>query len=367
MASITVQGATRRYPGGVCALDGVDLAVGDGEFLVLVGPSGCGKSTLLRSLAGLERLDSGRVLIGDADVTSRPARDRDVAMVFQNYALYPQMSVGENLEFGLKSRGMSAALRRERAAEAAKTLGLEALLRRLPGELSGGQQQRVAMGRAIVRRPAVFLMDEPLSNLDATLRVSMRAELSSLHRRLGVTTVYVTHDQIEAMTLGDRVAVMHDGTIQQCDTPRRLFDHPCNLFVAAFIGSPAMNLAQGQLIDRSLCIGDLRIPLEERHPLSRLERSSLIVGLRPSDMEADAIAPASWPRIEVRLVTVEELGHQRIVRFDVAAPGVNIPTSFCALLGGRGTAQAGSMARLAINSAAFYCFDSGTGAAIVQE
>ena len=246
MASISIEGASRTFADGTRALDGVNLAVGDGEFLVLVGPSGCGKSTLLRAVAGLEHLDSGRVLIGEADVTGKPAGERDIAMVFQNYALYPQMSVRDNIEFGLKSRRMSEHERRERVADVAGLLGLGSLLSRRPAELSGGQLQRVAMGRAIARRPQAFLMDEPLSNLDAQLRTSMRAELSRMRERLAVTTLYVTHDQIEAMTLGERVAVMREGTIQQCDTPRRLFDRPRNVFVATFMGSPPMNLLKAE-------------------------------------------------------------------------------------------------------------------------
>src|SRR5262245_56424485 len=240
MASITIEGASRTFPDGTRALDRVSLAVDDGEFLVLVGPSGCGKSTLLRAVAGLERLDGGRVLIGDADVTGKPAGERDIAMVFQNYALYPQMSVRENIEFGLKTRGIGAAERNRRVADVAALLGLGSLLSRRPAELSGGQSQRVAMGRAIARRPRAFLMDEPLSNLDAQLRASMRAELSAMRRRLAVTTLYVTHDQVEAMTLGDRVALLREGALQQCDTPRNLYDRPRNTFVATFIGSPPM-------------------------------------------------------------------------------------------------------------------------------
>src|SRR6187431_1366789 len=247
MASITIEGASLTFPDGTRALDGVSLAVADGEFLVLVGPSGCGKSTLLRAVAGLEQLDTGRVLIGEADVTGKPAGERDIAMVFQNYALYPQMTVRDNIEFGLKSRRMSAHERRERVADVAGLLGLGSLLARRPAELSGGQLQRVAMGRAIVRQPQAFLMDEPLSNLDAQLRVHMRGEIQSLQKRLGVTTVYVTHDQVEAMTMGDRVAVLRDGALQQVDTPSNVYDKPANLFVAGFIGSPPMNLAQARI------------------------------------------------------------------------------------------------------------------------
>ena len=261
MASIRVENASRTFPDGARALDNVSLAVADGECLVLVGPSGCGKSTLLRAVAGLERLDSGRVLIGDVDVSSKPAGERDIAMVFQNYALYPQMTVRDNLEFGLKSRRMSPHERHERVADVASLLGLGALLSRRPAELSGGQLQRVAMGRAIARRPRAFLMDEPLSNLDAQLRASMRAELSRMREQLAVTTLYVTHDQIEAMTLGDRVAVMRAGAIQQCDTPRNIFDHPRNAFVATFMGSPPMNLLQAEISADRIRFGGYELPL----------------------------------------------------------------------------------------------------------
>ena len=264
MASICVENASRTFPDGTRALDGVNLAVADGECLVLVGPSGCGKSTLLRAVAGLEHLDSGRVLIGDADVSGKPAGERDIAMVFQNYALYPQMTVRDNIEFGLKSRRMSERERRERVADVAGLLGLGALLSRRPAELSGGQLQRVAMGRAIARRPQAFLMDEPLSNLDAQLRTSMRAELSRMRERLAVTTLYVTHDQIEAMTLGERVAVMREGTIQQCDTPRRLFDRPRNVFVATFMGSPPMNLLKATDHRRRNSLRQVRAPARSR-------------------------------------------------------------------------------------------------------
>jgi multiple sugar transport system ATP-binding protein len=386
MASIRIEAATRVYAGEVRALDHVDLTIGDGEFLVLVGPSGCGKSTLLRSLAGLETLDEGRVLIGDVDVTTRRARERDIAMVFQNYALYPQMTVSENLEFGLKSRKMSAVDRRTRVAEVASILGLEPLLNRRPGELSGGQRQRVAMGRAIVRRPTAFLMDEPLSNLDAKLRVSMRSELAKMHDRLGVTTVYVTHDQVEAMTLGDRVAVMRDGVIQQCDTPRQLFDHPVNLFVAAFIGSPSMNLVHGDVGDGRVRIGGWDLPLSDGHPLAETSVRQVVIGIRPTDFSRDAVAPADWPRVDVRPVTVEELGHERIVLFRVDATRVEIEgmraahdlgdsdqvglfaddvaVEFSALLGGRAVIATDATLRLAIDTSALHFFDPIGGGAI---
>jgi multiple sugar transport system ATP-binding protein len=385
VASITIEGATRTYGETIRALDRIDLAVADGEFLVLVGPSGCGKSTLLRALAGLERLDSGRVLIGDIDVTHHRARERDIAMVFQNYALYPQMSVRENLEFGLRSRGMSALERRTRVAEVAQILGLDSLIERRPGELSGGQRQRVAMGRAMVRRPTVFLMDEPLSNLDATLRVSMRAELSKMHARLGVTTVYVTHDQVEAMTLGDRVAVMRDGSIQQCDTPRRLFDRPCNVFVAAFIGLPSMNLVQGEFVGGRVRMGSWDWPVVPGHAVALAPTSNIIVGVRPSDFRLDASSPATWPRMDVRPVAVEEFGHERIVKFKVDALGVSgglsaglrpagadqrglfaddIALEFSALITGRATVGVGAPLRLAVNTEALYFFDAASGVAL---
>ena len=263
----------------------------NGEFLVLVGPSGCGKSTLLRAVAGLEQLDSGRVLIGEADVTGKPAGERDIAMVFQNYALYPQMSVRDNIEFGLKSRRMSEHERRERVADVAGLLGLGSLLSRRPAELSGGQLQRVAMGRAIARRPQAFLMDEPLSNLDAQLRTSMRAELSRMRERLAVTTLYVTHDQIEAMTLGERVAVMREGTIQQCDTPRRLFDQPRNVFVATFMGSPPMNLLKANIDRRRNSLRQVRAAARSR----RQDRRT-----RSHRHCSSACGPAIWHSIAAR-------------------------------------------------------------------
>ncbi|MGO8938219.1 MAG: ABC transporter ATP-binding protein, partial [Mycobacterium sp.] len=249
MASVSFEKATRRYPGtDRPALDSFDLDVGDGEFVVLVGPSGCGKTTSLRMVAGLETLDSGRIRIGDRDVTNVDPKDRDVAMVFQNYALYPHMTVAQNMGFALKIAKTPKAEIREQVLAAAKLLDLQPYLDRNPKDLSGGQRQRVAMGRAIVRRPHVFLMDEPLSNLDAKLRVQTRNQIAALQRRLGTTTVYVTHDQVEAMTLGHRVCVMRDGRLQQVDTPQTLFDSPVNLFVAGFIGSPAMNMITAQLV-----------------------------------------------------------------------------------------------------------------------
>src|SRR6186713_2337403 len=257
VATVTYEAATRLFPGATRpAVDALDLHIEDGEFLVLVGPSGCGKSTSLRMLAGLEEVNAGRILIGDRDVTDVPPKDRDIAMVFQNYALYPHMTVAENMGFALKIAGVGKEERASRVLEAAKLLDLEPYLTRKPKALSGGQRQRVAMGRAIVRQPQVFLMDEPLSNLDAKLRVQTRTQIASLQRRLGTTTVYVTHDQVEAMTMGDRVALLKDGLLQQVDSPRNLYDNPGNTFVAGFIGSPAMNIVDVELTERGAHLGE---------------------------------------------------------------------------------------------------------------
>jgi multiple sugar transport system ATP-binding protein len=302
MATVTFEKATRTYPGGDApAVDSLDIEIADGEFLVFVGPSGCGKSTSLRMLAGLEEVTSGRILIGDRDVTGMPPKDRDVAMVFQNYALYPHMSVADNMGFALKIAGKPKAEIRQRVEEAAKILDLEPYLERKPKALSGGQRQRVAMGRAIVRQPQVFLMDEPLSNLDAKLRVQTRTQIASLQRRLGVTTVYVTHDQVEAMTMGDRVAVLKDGILQQCDTPRHLYDHPDNVFVAGFIGSPAMNLMEVPVTDGGVLFGDTTHPVE-RDALKSAHGKTVIVGVRPEDLELDSKG------LPIEVDVVEELG-----------------------------------------------------------
>jgi multiple sugar transport system ATP-binding protein len=304
MATVTFDKATRLYPGSETpAVDELSIEIADGEFLVLVGPSGCGKSTSLRMLAGLEEVTTGRILIGDRDVTSMPPKDRDVAMVFQNYALYPHMTVADNMGFALKIAGKPKAEIRQRVEEAAKILDLEPYLDRKPKALSGGQRQRVAMGRAIVRQPQVFLMDEPLSNLDAKLRVQTRTQIASLQRRLGVTTVYVTHDQIEAMTMGDRVAVLKDGVLQQCDTPRRMYDHPDNVFVAGFIGSPAMNLMDVPIADGGIKFGGATHPVD-RSTLSDASASHVIVGVRPEDLSLDP----SGEGLAIEVDVVEELG-----------------------------------------------------------
>lgn len=302
MAAVTFDQATRLFPGqDRPAVDALDLHVEDGELLVLVGPSGCGKSTSLRMLAGLEDVDGGRILIGDDDVSRRPPKDRDVAMVFQNYALYPHMSVAENMGFALKVAGAKASEIRPRVEEAARMLDIEQFLDRKPKALSGGQRQRVAMGRAIVRQPKVFLMDEPLSNLDAKLRVQTRTQIAQLQRRLGTTTVYVTHDQVEAMTLGDRVAVLKDGVLQQCASPRTMYDRPANVFVAGFLGSPAMNLLELPIEDGGVRFGDLVVPVP-RDELAEAEGPTVVVGIRPENLEvSDAGVPM---RVEI----VEELG-----------------------------------------------------------
>jgi multiple sugar transport system ATP-binding protein len=365
MASISIEGASRTFADGTRALDRVDLAVGDGEFLVLVGPSGCGKSTLLRAVAGLEPLDSGRVRIGDADVTGKPAGERDIAMVFQNYALYPQMTVRDNIEFGLKSRRMSERERRERVADVAALLGLGSLLARRPSELSGGQLQRAAMGRAIARRPQAFLMDEPLSNLDAQLRTSMRAELARMRERLAVTTLYVTHDQIEAMTLGERVAVMREGTIQQCDTPRRLFDEPRNVFVATFMGSPPMNLLKAKLTSGGIRFGRYELPLDAGFRIPNAPPATVLLGLRPGDLALDRSAPGHWPRIEVVPHAVEEHGHARLVRFRADDPsGADGEGEVSMLLSGRDCIAVGERLRLGVDAAHAHFFDPESGNAL---
>jgi multiple sugar transport system ATP-binding protein len=317
---IRLERVTKRFRGGVVAVDGVDLQVRPGEFLVLVGPSGCGKSTLLRMVAGLEQVSDGTVWLGERDVTQDLPQERDVAMVFQSYALYPRMSVRRNLGFGLRMRGTGREQRERRIAEVAQVLGLEHLLDRRPAALSGGQRQRVAMGRAIVREPKAFLMDEPLSNLDAKLRVSMRAQLSLLHQRLGTTTLYVTHDQVEAMTLGQRVAVLRDGALQQCDTPQRLFRHPVNLFVAAFIGSPSMNFVSASVSGGAVTFAGVRVPLPEGSPLATADRA-VILGIRPTGF---GVTEANgWPTMTVVPEIVEELGDERNVILELDAPRVD--------------------------------------------
>jgi multiple sugar transport system ATP-binding protein len=323
MATVSFRGTTRYYQGvDSPAVDQLNLEVSDGEFLVLVGPSGCGKSTTLRMLAGLEGVDEGSVWIGDRNVTDLPPKERDIAMVFQNYALYPHMTVADNIGFHLRIQKMPKAERTQRVQEAARLLDLEQYLDRKPAKLSGGQRQRVAMGRAIVRRPQVFCMDEPLSNLDAKLRVQTRTQIASLQRRLGVTTIYVTHDQVEAMTMGDRVAVLKDGVLQQCDTPIGLFSRPENLFVAGFIGSPAMNLLPSRVNGVGAVIGGQPIPLTPPQR-SALSSERVVVGVRP---EGWTLAPAG-EGIAATVEVVEELGSDQYLYCTAQEPVISVETS----------------------------------------
>ena len=316
MATVTFDKATRTYPGGdKPAVDGLEIEVGDGEFLVLVGPSGCGKSTSLRMLAGLEDVNAGAIRIGERDVTHLPPKDRDIAMVFQNYALYPHMTVADNMGFALKIAGINKAEIRKRVEEAAKILDLTEYLARKPKALSGGQRQRVAMGRAIVREPQVFLMDEPLSNLDAKLRVQTRTQIASLQRRLGVTTVYVTHDQVEAMTMGDRVAVLKDGLLQQVDSPRNMYDRPANLFVAGFIGSPAMNLVEVPITDGGVKFGNTVVNVARDAVQAAADKGdkTVTVGVRPehfdiSTGDGGGLSKEGPLGLAVTVNVVEELG-----------------------------------------------------------
>ncbi|NJC73846.1 sn-glycerol-3-phosphate ABC transporter ATP-binding protein UgpC [Planosporangium thailandense] len=321
MATVRYEKATRIYPGtNRPAVDGLDLEIGDGEFLVLVGPSGCGKSTSLRMLAGLEDVDQGAIYIGDRDVTNLPPKARDIAMVFQNYALYPHMTVYENMAFALKLRKTPKSEIDQRVKKAASLLQLEEYLSRKPKALSGGQRQRVAMGRAIVREPQVFLMDEPLSNLDAKLRVQTRSQIATLQADLGITTVYVTHDQIEAMTMGHRVAVMLDGVLQQVDTPRALYDRPANVFVAGFIGSPAMNIKTVPLTEGGAKFADMLLPLERQQIETAANGGDRLVqvGFRPED--TDLVGPNDGG-MPIHVDLVEELGSDAYVYGTVALEG----------------------------------------------
>jgi multiple sugar transport system ATP-binding protein len=331
MAQITLDQVDKVYAGGVKAVNKLSLEVRDGEFMVLVGPSGCGKSTALRMIAGLEDISHGTIQVGDRVVNTVPPKDRDIAMVFQNYALYPQMTVAQNLAFGLRMRKTPKEEIQRRVRDAANILGLEPYLARKPAALSGGQRQRVAMGRAIVREPQAFLMDEPLSNLDAKLRVGMRASLVELHERLNVTTVYVTHDQIEAMTLGNRVCVLRDGAAQQVDTPQDLFDHPVNLFVGGFIGSPSMNTVTARVIsgDDGLAVAFADYQLAVPEAVARANPGieayvgrDVIIGIRPSDFEDTSLTDDSWPRMPVVAHVIEKLGSEINVIFALDAPPV---------------------------------------------
>jgi len=395
MAEIILDHLEKTYAGGVKAIDDFSLDIKDGEFMVFVGPSGCGKSTALRSIAGLEQITGGTIQIGDQVVNDLPPKDRDIAMVFQNYALYPHMTVEQNLAFGLQLRKTPKDEIKRRVDEAAKMLGLEPYLKRKPAALSGGQRQRVAMGRAIVREPQAFLMDEPLSNLDAKLRVSMRASLSQLHERLGVTTVYVTHDQVEAMTLGDRVAVLRDGRLQQVDTPQRLFESPVNLFVAGFIGSPAMNFVTAELVrDDGPAVTfpgyTLKVPpdvISSKPGLTDYFGKKVILGIRPSDFEDASLGNASRGTMRVTAGVTEELGSEIMVLFTIDAPHVDhaaliaaeeasadVDEASAALVGGKSLwtarvskesrARHGDPLQLAVDTRYLQFFDPGSGLSI---
>jgi multiple sugar transport system ATP-binding protein len=374
MAAIEIDAVSKVFAGDVRAVDDVTLTVADGEFLVLVGPSGCGKSTLLRMIAGLEEVTSGAIRIGGEDVTGLAPRRRDLAMVFQSYALYPHMTVRQNLAYGLKVRRAPKALIAQRVTEVAEMLGLSELLKRKPAELSGGQRQRVAMGRAIAREPRAFLMDEPLSNLDAKLRVEMRTSLQQLHTRLGITTVYVTHDQVEAMTLGNRVAVMRDGRLLQVDTPQRLYAQPRDLVVAAFIGSPAMNLVEATLEGDDVVFGQFRIRLAGRRPPVATNR--VVLGIRPEVFEDGRFAAPGLPRIDVAVSVLEELGYDAHVLFPVEAAQITAetlgaeesasllvsePSLFTARVDARTSARLGERLELAVDPDRLQFFDPGSG------
>jgi len=386
MAAIVLDHISKLF-GEVLAVDDVSLRVEDGEFMVLVGPSGCGKSTILRMIAGLEEVTAGEIEIGDEQVTDLEPKERDIAMVFQNYALYPHMTVEQNLGFGLKLQHLPKPEREQRVQDAATILGLQDMMTRKPSELSGGQRQRVAIGRAMVREPKAFLMDEPLSNLDAKLRIHMRAELQRLHDRLQTTTVYVTHDQVEAMTLGDRVAVLRDGVLQQVDTPQILYTQPANLFVAAFMGAPPMNLVEATIAGGMLKFGGFEIPAANG-ALAGYDQETVIVGIRPADMEDADVRHEEGPTIAVRADVTEELGSEVNILFRVDAPPVATDvimaatdeegeellllandtsgTMFCARVDARTNVQPGGGVRLTLDPSRFHYFDPATGLAVAR-
>jgi multiple sugar transport system ATP-binding protein len=374
MPAITLEKLTKVYPTGVRALDSLDLDVGDREFVVLVGPSGCGKTTALRMVAGLETITDGTIRLGGRVVNGVSPRQRDVAMVFQNYALYPHLSVYENIGFALTNKKVPKAERDRRVRDTAEILGLSGLLRRKTTQLSGGQRQRVAMGRAIVREPAVFLMDEPLSNLDAKLRVQMRAEVLRVHNEIGAATLYVTHDQVEAMTMGDRVAVLLDGVLQQYGTPRELYDRPANVFVATFIGSPEMNLYEASLdASGGLVLGSQRLPVPRPTGLAAQAGRKVIVGVRPEDLTTGGSGEAALAA-DVRMV--EPLGSELHVFFSIDAPAAGgKPAADTGLLAGqryngiarldpRSGVRAGSRVTFGVDSSRLRYFDPDTGLAI---
>jgi multiple sugar transport system ATP-binding protein len=389
MAPIALNRMTKVYENGFEALHELDLEIADREFMVLVGPSGCGKTTALRMIAGLEEISSGTLRIGERVMNDVPSKDRDIAMVFQNYALYPHMTVGENIGFGLKLRDLPKAEIKRKVGDAASILGLTQWLDRKPNQLSGGQRQRVAMGRAIVREPSVFLMDEPLSNLDAKLRVQMRAEVTQIQRRLGVATLYVTHDQVEAMTMGDRVAVLRDGVLQQCDQPQLLYDNPGNVFVAAFMGSPPMNLFEARLGERAdeAFLGSQRLPLAEsvlqtRPALRAYANRSVILGVRAEDLSVGG-GDLGVTGIDGSVELVEALGSEQLVHFTTDAPPFEVDgvealegerLTAGTLRGGSGMARVEPRVRLAegerirfqLDPIRLHFFDTLTGRAITS-
>ncbi len=403
MAGVAFEEISKIYPDGTRAVDGLTLEIGDGEFMVLVGPSGCGKTTALRMVAGLEDISEGVLKIGERIVNHVPSRDRDIAMVFQSYALYPHLSVYENIAFGLKIKKMPKEEIEKRVNDAARILGLDPFLKRKPRALSGGQRQRVAMGRAIVRQPAAFLMDEPLSNLDAKLRVQMRAEIAGLQRTLGVTTVYVTHDQVEAMTMGDRVAVMRKGELQQVADPQTLYDRPVNLFVGGFIGSPAMNMIEVTLQRANggvtAVAGGAQLSLDEqtvaqRPALRSYEGRQVVLGIRPEDLEDGALAPSGGPRLSGKVELREALGSEVLAHFSVAArqavtedtrelaqdvgddravqqheEGAPAPaqTTLVGRFGARSRVREGDTIEVAVDSRALHFFDPETGLGIYDD
>jgi len=356
MAEVTYSEVSCSYPDSEQrAVDDLDLKIGEGEFMVLVGPSGSGKTTALRLLAGLEELDTGRIELDGHDVSGVPSKERDVAMVFQNYALYPSKTVAENIGFALKMHGVDKQEREQRVREAAQMLEIEELLDRKPRQLSGGQRQRVAMGRAIVRRPQAFLMDEPLSNLDAKLRVQTRVQIAELQRRLKTTTVYVTHDQGEAMTLGDRVAVLNHGRLQQCAPPRELYEQPVNAFVAGFIGSPQMNLIRTPLNDGSIGLGEqsLALPRSLLEAAGRKQRAEIIMGIRPEHI---TVQGESGDGIPAEVVLVESMGADAYLHASLSG----LDTRFVARTEGRDPPPAGARVRLRVDPERMYAFDAET-------
>ena len=381
MAEVILENICKTYGNNFRAIDQLNLSVEDGEFLILVGPSGCGKSTALRMIAGLEDITSGSLRIGGVDVVDMPPKDRDIAMVFQSYALYPHMTVSENIAFSMRLAGKPKAERKKRVDEIAKTLQLTSLLDSKPANLSGGQRQRVAMGRAMVREPAAFLMDEPLSNLDAKLRVQMRAEITSLQKQLGVTTIYVTHDQIEAMTMGDRVAVLKGGVLQQVDTPKRLYESPVNAFVAGFIGSPSMNLFEATLTGDELMSGEFAIRLQDaafvRRPgLRSYAGRKVVFGIRPEDLYDSSLESGrKYQTIPAKVTSIEELGSEQIVHLNIDAVRVDsgdpdavqdfgLASNAVAKFEPVSTVRSGSEIRLALDDTKLHFFDPETHLAI---